>query len=148
VQGGKMNKVIMSGNICNDLELKVNGDVKSLGVRLAVRRSFKTNGQYQSDFISMTAFDKTADLLSQYSHKGDTIMVVGRLQNCNYQKQDGSTVYQDKVIIESVEFLGKREEEKPSQETKQPSKKVAKQENKGKAFDDDFKDITEDDLPF
>jgi single-stranded DNA-binding protein len=74
-------------------------------------------------------------------------MVVGRLQNCNYQKQDGSTVYQDKVIIESVEFLGKREEEKPSQEN-QPSKKVAKQENKGKAFDDDFKDITEDDLPF
>jgi single-strand DNA-binding protein len=146
VQGGKMNKVIMSGNICNDLELKVNGDVKSLGVRLAVRRSFKTNGQYQSDFISMTAFDKTAELISQYSHKGDTIMVVGRLQNCNYQKQDGSTVYQDKVIIESVEFLGKREEEKPSQE-KQPSKKV-EPKGKGKAFDDDFKDITEDDLPF
>jgi single-strand DNA-binding protein len=146
VQGGNMNKVIMSGNICNDLELKVNGDVKSLGVRLAVRRSFKTNGQYQSDFISMTAFDKTAELINQYSHKGDTIMVRGRLQNCNYQKQDGSTVYQDKVIIESVEFLGKREEEKPNQE-KQPSKKV-EPKAKGKAFDDDFKDITEDDLPF
>jgi single-strand DNA-binding protein len=146
VQGGKMNKVIMSGNICNDLELKVNGELKTLGVRLAVRRSFKTNGQYQSDFISMTAFDKTAELLSKYSHKGDTIQVVGRLQNCNYQKQDGSTVYQDKVIIESVEFLGKREEE-PAQEekAKQPSKKV---ENKGKAFDKGFEDITEDDLPF
>jgi single-strand DNA-binding protein len=146
VQGGKMNKVIMSGNICNDLELKVNGELKTLGVRLAVRRSFKTNGQYQSDFISMTAFDKTAELLSKYSHKGDTISVVGRLQNCNYQKQDGSTVYQDKVIIESVEFLGKREEE-PAQEekAKQPSKKV---ENKGKAFDKGFEDITEDDLPF
>ena len=141
-----MNKVIMSGNICNDLELKVNGELKTLGVRLAVRRSFKVNGQYQSDFISMTAFDKTAELLSKYSHKGDSIMVVGRLQNCNYQKQDGSTVYQDKVIIESVEFLGKREEEPVQEEkTKQPSKKV---ENKGKAFDKGFEDITEDDLPF
>ena len=141
-----MNKVIMSGNICNDLELKVNGELKTLGVRLAVRRSFKVNGQYQSDFISMTAFDKTAELLSKYSHKGDSIMVVGRLQNCNYQKQDGSTVYQDKVIIESVEFLGKREEEPVQEEkAKQPSKKV---ENKGKAFDNSFQDITEDDLPF
>lgn len=143
-----MNKVIMSGNICNDLELKVNGDLKTLGVRLAVRRSFKTNGQYQSDFISMTAFDKTAELLSKYSHKGDSIMVVGRLQNANYQKQDGSTVYQDKVIIESVEFLGKREEEPGEEEEKsQPSKKV-ETKAKGKAFDKGFEDITEDDLPF
>lgn len=142
-----MNKVIMSGNICTDLELKVNGDVKSLGVRLAVRRSFKANGQYQSDFISMTAFDKTAELLSKYSHKGDSIMVVGRLQNCNYQKQDGSTVYQDKVIIESVEFLGKREETSVEEEKPQPSKKVETKE-KSKAFDKGFEDITEDDLPF
>jgi single-strand DNA-binding protein len=147
VQGGKMNKVIMSGNICNDLELKVNGELKTLGVRLAVRRSFKVNGQYQSDFISMTAFDKTAELLSKYSHKGDSIMVVGRLQNCNYQKQDGSTVYQDKVIIESVEFLGKREETSVEEENPQPSKKV-ENKAKGKAFDKGFEDITEDDLPF
>lgn len=143
-----MNKVIMSGNICNDLELKEKDGLKTLGVRLAVRRSFKTNGQYQSDFISMTAFDKTAELLSTYSHKGDSIMIVGRLQNANYQKQDGTTVYQDKVIIESVEFLGKREEE-PAQEEKpkQPSKKV-ETKPKGKAFDKGFDDITEDDLPF
>ena len=143
-----MNKVIMSGNICNDLELKVNGELKTLGVRLAVRRSFKVNGQYQSDFISMTAFDKTAELLSKYSHKGDSIMVVGRLQNCNYQKQDGSTVYQDKVIIESVEFLGKREEEPVEEEKpKQPSKKV-EPKAKGRAFSEGFEDMTEDDLPF
>ena len=140
-----MNKVIMSGNICNDLELKVNGDLKTLGVRLAVRRSFKTNGQYQTDFISMTAFDKTAELLSKYSHKGDSIMVEGRLQNANYQKQDGSTVYQDKVIIEKVEFLGKREEEPVQEEKPQPSKKVA---NKGRAFSEGFEDMTEEDLPF
>lgn len=143
-----MNKVIMSGNICNDLELKVNGDLKTLGVRLAVRRSFKTNGQYQSDFISMTAFDKTAELLSKYSHKGDSIMVVGRLQNANYQKQDGSTVYQDKVIIESVEFLGKREEEPVEEEKpKQTSKKV-ETKAKGRAFSEGFEDMTEEDLPF
>lgn len=142
-----MNKVIMSGNICNDLELKVNGDLKTLGVRLAVRRSFKTNGQYQSDFISMTAFDKTAELLSKYSHKGDSIMVEGRLQNANYQKQDGSTVYQDKVIIEKVEFLGKREETSVEEEKPQTSKKV-ETKAKGKAFDKGFEDITEDDLPF
>ena len=142
-----MNKVIMSGNICNDLELKDNGELKTLGVRLAVRRSFKVNGQYQSDFISMTAFDKTAELLSKYSHKGDSIMVVGRLQNANYQKQDGSTVYQDKVIIESVEFLGKREEE-PAQEEKPQSSKKVETKAKGKAFDKGFEDITEDDLPF
>lgn len=143
-----MNKVIMSGNICNDLELKEKDGLKTLGVRLAVRRSFKTNGQYQSDFISMTAFDKTAELLSTYSHKGDSIMIVGRLQNANYQKQDGTTVYQDKVIIESVEFLGKREEEPVQEEKpKQPSKKV-ETKPKGKAFDKGFDDITEDDLPF
>ena len=142
-----MNKVIMSGNICNDLELKEKDGLKTLGVRLAVRRSFKVNGQYQSDFISMVAFDKTAELLSKYSHKGDSIMVVGRLQNANYQKQDGSTVYQDKVIIESVEFLGKREEEPTQEEKAQTSKKV-ETKAKGKAFDKGFEDITEDDLPF
>lgn len=153
-----MNKVMFSGNLCNNPELVERNGVKSCGVRLAVKRPFKTNGQYESDFISMSAFSAQAELIAKYCKKGDSILVIGRLQNNNYEK-DGKTVYQDKVIIESVEFLNKHEEEeKPN--AKPNAKPKAQPKEKKDIYDmltedDDFKDsnefneeITEDDLPF
>ena len=44
-------------------------------------------------------------IVNEYSKKGDLIGIKGRLQNNNYEKEDGTKVYQTVVIAERVNFL-------------------------------------------
>jgi single-strand DNA-binding protein len=58
-----------------------------------------------ADFIRVTAFGKTAELVDRYLKKGRKVSVEGRIQNNNYTDKDGKTVYRDDVIANRVEFL-------------------------------------------
>lgn len=143
-----MNKIIFNGNICNDLQLKEAGGVKVLGLRIACRRQFKTNGQYVTDFISCDAFNQTADFISRYFKKGQPILIVGRLENNNYQNNKGEMVYKDHVVVEEANFFGDSKEEESSQSQAQPKKKekvVIEPRVEDTLFDTD---ITDDELPF
>lgn len=151
-----MNKVIIAGNICNNIELRENGNVKSCGVRIAVKRNYKTNNEYKVDFISCDAFGQVAEFISKYFKKGSGIMVVGRIENNNYQAKDGSMRYQDHVVIEQAEFYGSKLEEE------QQPKKQPKKEEEPLPSDEEFDldnlveedtntfnvEISEEDLPF
>lgn len=106
-----MNQVIISGNITKDLELKytTNNNIAVTSFALAVRRR-----KDETDFINVVAYNKTAELITQYCKKGSKLTVIGRLQVRNYQDKDGKKVYVTEVIVEEVEFGAKKEE--PAQE--------------------------------
>lgn len=106
-----MNKVILLGNICNDLELKENGEFKTINFNLAVQRKFKNkDGQYESDFIRIVAFNNTATFIKQYFNKGSKIVIEGRIQTRNYDDTNGIKHYVTEVIAENVEFAGSKQE--------------------------------------
>ena len=106
-----MNKVILLGNICNDLELKENGDFKTINFNLAVQRKFKNkDGQYESDFIRIVAFNNTASFIKQYFNKGSKIVIDGRIQTRNYDDTNGIKHYVTEVIAENIEFTGTKQE--------------------------------------
>lgn len=106
-----MNKTILLGNICNDLELKENGEFKTINFNLAVQRKFKNkDGQYESDFIRIVAFNNTASFIKQYFNKGSKIVVEGRIQTRNYDDTNGIKHYVTEVIAENVEFAGSKQE--------------------------------------
>ena len=61
------NFITITGNICNDLEVKTSGETKILNFTVAVRRKFKNkNGEYETDFIRCVAFNKQCDFLTSY----------------------------------------------------------------------------------
>lgn len=106
-----MNKIILLGNICNDLELKENGEFKTINFNLAVQRKFKNkDGQYESDFIRIVAFNNTANFIKQYFNKGSKIVVEGRIQTRNYDDTNGIKHYVTEVIAENVEFASSKQE--------------------------------------
>ena len=67
-----MNKVILSGNLCKEIELKQTQSGKSaLNNSVAVRRDFKdADGTYQTDFIDFIAFGNQAEYLKKYASTG------------------------------------------------------------------------------
>ena len=112
-----MNKVVMIGRNTKDVELKQTTAGTSVAeFSIAVKRTFKTNGEYESDFFNCIAFGKVAETISRYVKKGDMIGIEGRLQTRNYTNKEGRKVYVTEIVVENVEFLQskKQEEQKPT----------------------------------
>jgi len=98
-----MNKIILSGRLTKDPEMKIAGANGTSVTRftLAVARPFKKD---ETDFINCVAFGKTAETINQYFKKGSGIDLSGHIQTGSYDAQDGTKRYTTDVVVESFEF--------------------------------------------
>ena len=102
-----MNKCIMLGRLCRDVEIRSDGDKSVARFTIAVNRRFKnSDGNYEADFISCTAFGATADFVNKYFTKGSMVGIVGRWATGSYENKDGNKVYTNELIVEEVDFAG------------------------------------------
>lgn len=110
-----MNRVIISGRITKDLELKYTSNNNPVTLfTLAVKRT-----KEDSDFIQVVAYNKQAENVTKYCKKGSSINVVGRLYTRNYEDKDGKKVYVVEVIADEIEFVGNASEKKEVEEQEQ-----------------------------
>ncbi len=101
-----INRVILVGRLTKDPELRKTANGASVvSYTLAVGRRMQTPGQPDADFINCVAWNKTADLMAQYLHKGSLVGAEGRIQTRNYDNAQGQRVYVTEVITDSVQFL-------------------------------------------
>lgn len=108
-----MNKVILSGRITKDIELRyTTNNCAVTNFNLAVRRN-----KDEADFVSIVAYSKTAELIQNYCKKGSSINIVGRLQTRQYDDKDGKRVYVTEVIVDEIEFLDKKEQKEETKIT-------------------------------
>lgn len=146
-----MNKVILSGNICKDIELKyTTNNIAVVMNTIAVRNDYKNkDGKYDSQFINFVVYRNNAEYLSKYAAKGSKMLLEGKWNNRNYKKQDNSTVYVNEVIVERIELVKTVEN---SQNT--TINTLATAEEMQRTAEDPFKDfgeeieIRDEDLPF
>ena len=139
-----MNKVILSGNLCHNIELKyTTSDIPVLQNTIAVRNDFKnTNGEYESQFINFVAYRKNAEFLNNYASKGIKALLEGRLNTRSYDDKDGNKRYVTEVIVDKVELLGTKKEtteqlvEQPTQPEADPFAEFGQQVS----IDDNFLD--------
>ena len=114
-----MNKCILSGNLCRDVELKQTTGGKSVVTNcVAVQREFKgANGEYESDFIDIVVWDKAAEYLAKYAKKGDRVELCGRWTVRKYTANDGTNRVVNECTVESIKAFRKDEpkaDNKPS----------------------------------
>lgn len=110
------NHIVITGNICNDLEIKTNGETKILSFVVAVRRKYKDKeGNYQTDFIRCVAFNNHADFLTKYFSKGSSILIEGSLQTNSYETENGEKRNTFNVVVENIDFFGKRNDNNQTQ---------------------------------
>ena len=114
-----INNVVIQGRLTKDVELKRAGETILTNFTVACNRINKD----ETDFINCTAFGKVAEVMEKYTKKGYLVVVQGRIQVDQVEK-DGKNQTYVKVIANQVDFSGN-----------------AKQENNVKIED-------EDDLPF
>ena len=107
-----MNKTVLKGNITRDIELKDLGDNKKVAnFSIAVRRDYKNQaGEYETDFFNCSAFGNTADFISKYFSKGAQMLLIGHLQNNQWETDSGEKRISTNIIVESVEFCGSKQQ--------------------------------------
>lgn len=99
-----INKTILLGRLTKDPDLRLSQNGNSVArFTLAVNRQFKKD---EADFINCIAFNKQAEVISQYLTKGSQIALAGSIRTGSYDAQDGTKRYTTDVIVENFEFVG------------------------------------------
>ena len=105
-----LNKVMLIGNLGKDPEMRYTANGKAVTTfSLACSRTYSaTDGERreETDWFDIVAWDKTAELCSQFLQKGRQAYVEGRLHTRSWEGQDGQKRYRTEVIAQNVLFLG------------------------------------------
>lgn len=106
-----INKVILTGRLTKDLELKYTqgSGIAYVRFQLAVNRMFSNQqGEREADFPSIVVWKKQAENLVKYMKKGSLIGVVGRITTGSYiDSMTQKKVYTTEVTADEVKFLDK-----------------------------------------
>ncbi|MCR0243348.1 single-stranded DNA-binding protein [[Clostridium] innocuum] len=101
-----INRVVLAGRLVKDPVLRKTANGASVvSFTVACTRRFKQEGQPDADFINTVVWNKNADSVQQYTHKGSLVGVEGRIQTRSYDDQSGKRVYVTEVVADSVQFL-------------------------------------------
>jgi len=108
-----VNKVILVGNLGNDPDMRSMPSGTSVAnVSLATSESWvdKQSGQRQdrTEWHRVVFFDRLAEIVKQYLHKGSQIYVEGNLRTEKWQDQNGIDRYTTKIIAREMQMLGSR----------------------------------------
>jgi single-strand DNA-binding protein len=98
-----MNVVTLIGNLATEVELRELADGKKVAsFLLAIDRASKEGG---ADFVRVSAWERQAELCSEYLARGRRIALDGRLRSRSWE-EDGKRRSAVEVVAHRVEFLG------------------------------------------
>ena len=112
-----MNKVIISGNLTKDPELRYTSESQMAVCTFTValnRGKDKEGNDRGTDYPRVVVYGRTAENCEKYLAKGRKVLIEGRIHTGSYQNKDGATVYTTDVIAERVEFMGGSQEQRPA----------------------------------
>lgn len=109
-----VNKVILVGRLGKDPEIRYTASQQPVcNFTLATTERYTDRSgarQERTEWHTIVAWGKTAELCSQYLKKGREVYIEGRLQTRNYEAKDGSGKrYVTEIVAQSVQFLGGRQ---------------------------------------
>ena len=154
-----MNKAFLIGRLTRDPELRYSSSNAAIvNFSIAIDRQYTNNqGQRETDFINIVAFQKQAENIKKYVSKGSLVAVDGRIQTRSYDGEDGKKRYVTEVIADNVQFLdskGSREtfnnsenEITPSSFSEQPTQTTDIKNDPFADFGSSI-EINDDELPF
>ena len=104
-----LNRVYLMGNLTRDPEIRYTPGGRAVGdLRLAVNRTFQTaDGERRDEtcYVSIVVWGRQAETCGEYLRKGSPVLVEGRLQYDEWEKE-GQKFNRLRVVANRVQFLG------------------------------------------
>jgi len=117
-----MNKTISIGNLTDDPKItETSTGKKKAEFTLALNRI-----KDGADYPRFVAWEKKAELIENWCHKGMKLAVVGHIQTGSYEGKNGK-VYTTDIIVDDIEFCEKKpKDEMTGQPKENPSDEFMK----------------------
>ena len=104
-----LNKVMVIGNLGADPEMRYTADGNAMtSFRVAASRDYTApdgERREETEWFSVVAWRKLAELCSQYLQKGRKVYVEGRLRTRSWDTPEGQKRYRTEVVADRVLFL-------------------------------------------
>ena len=100
-----LNKVILAGRLTADPELKTTSNgISVCAFSVAVDRRYSKDNK-QTDFINVVAWRSTAEFITKYFSKGNSICVCGSILTRNYTDKNGNKRTAVEVLADEATFV-------------------------------------------
>ena len=145
-----LNVVAIIGRMVKDPELKSTNSGKSVcSFRIANDSGYKNaDGSSKTNWLDVTAWNKTAEFVCKYFQKGSLIAIDGRLQTRQYQDKNGQNRTAVEIVAQNTSFCGSKESTSSAQKNAAQRPAAPSQRTQGEP-DADYALIEDDgDLPF
>ena len=140
-----MNSFNVIGRITKEPELRYtreNKPVMSLDIAI-------NNAKEDTTFLPIVVFNKQAETIKEYCHKGDMVGITGTIKNHNWEDDKGNKHYDYTFIGNRVEFLSSKGNS--TTDTKKTENEPKKESIDNTQIYADFGDsieISDDDIAF
>lgn len=110
------NSVSINGRLVREAELRFSTNGTAiLKFSIAVNRSVKKGDKWEDEasFFDCTFFGKMAESVNKYLDKGKQVSIIGELVQNRWEK-DGQTHSKVEIIVNKLQILGNKDEQKQS----------------------------------
>lgn len=143
-----LNKVILVGNLTSDPELRSTPSGQSVcNFRMATNRMWtdkNTNQkQQETEYHTIVAWGRLAEIASQFLTKGSLTMIEGRLRTRSWQDSSGNKRYRTEIVAQTLQ-LGPRSaksQNEPAEQSKEVKEEIPIIEEEKEEGEIDVKDI-------
>lgn len=103
-----LNSCDFQGRLAADPELRTTQTGKQVAsFRMAVDRDMvDANGHRTTDWLTFTAWGKTAEFVNRYFHKGSAAVVHSRCQTRQYEDKNGNNRTAIEFVVDNIYFAG------------------------------------------
>ncbi len=158
-----LNRAQLIGNLTRDPELRYTPSGTAVcSFSIATNRNWTLESgekKEEVEFHRIVAWNKLAEICSQFLTKGKKVYVEGRLTTRSWTAQDGAQKQSTEIIINDMILLDSRrdgeetvksepKEEKSTKSTKKEAKEEAPKEEESQESPHAAEDIAADDIPF
>lgn len=136
-----MNLVVLGGRLVNDCDLTKTAKGLAIAKFVVVVNDYEAS---TTSFITCKAFGKTAATIDKWFHKGDVIVLNGKISQNKYENKEGKKVSSFEIIVNTFMFAGAKKETKERGDVGL----VDEEKNVGDIGDEPCKELSDEDLPF
>lgn len=100
------NRVVISGRLVAEPELTTSRNGTTI-TKFRIANNCRKGSEKHVNWINCVAFGKTAEIIEKYAHKGQLIIVDGKLDISEFTRRDtGENVRYTSVVVNNFTFAG------------------------------------------
>ena len=100
------------------------------------------------EWVNVVAFKKLAEIISQYTAKGQQIYISGKMRTRKWESRDGETKYSTEIVADQMQLLGSKNDSQGQGSTNTPPRRESGARSEYGSGTGDYQFNDDEQIPF